>query len=146
MSNKLITIIVAALSIIGIFLFVRVLGFDESDAQGVSGAVSPLVTYSLILLGITAVVAVLGSLWSLIKNPSALKKALLGLAALAVVFVVSYMFANSDQVIDAKNEIIAAAGSQVSKLTSTGIWFSLILMAVAGGFFVWDLLKGLVKS
>lgn len=146
MNNKLITIIVAVLSIIGIALFVLTLGVEEGDAEALSGSVSTLVTYSIILLVIAAAVAVLGSVWSLLKNPAALKKAGLGLIALLVVFGVAYMLANSDQVIDAKDEIIAAAGSQVSKLTSTGILFSGVLMLVAGAFFIIDLVKGLIKS
>ncbi|APG66158.1 hypothetical protein LPB136_12595 [Tenacibaculum todarodis] len=146
MNNKIITIIVAVLSIIGIALFVMTLGVDVEDAEAISGVVSPLVTYSLILLGISAAVAFLGSVFSLLKNPAALKKAGLGLVALVVVFGIAYMLANSDQVIDAKDEIIAAAGSQVSKLTSTGILFSGVLMLVAGAFFIIDLVKGLIKS
>ncbi len=146
MNNKIVTIIVAVLSVIGIGLFINVFGADEGNAEAVSGKVSILVTYSLILLGITALVTIIGSLFSLMKNPSALKKAFVGLAALAVVFFVSYLLANSDQVLDAKEEIIAAAGSSVSKLTSAGIWFSGLLMLVAALFFIWDLLKGLIKS
>ncbi|MCH3881670.1 MULTISPECIES: hypothetical protein [Tenacibaculum] len=146
MNNKIITIIVAVLSIIGIALFVLTLGVEEGNAEALSGSVSTLVTYSIILLIIAAAVAVLGSVFSLLKNPAALKKAGLGLVALLVVFGVAYMLANSDQVIDAKDEIIAAAGSQVSKLTSTGILFSGVLMLVAGAFFIIDLVKGLIKS
>ena len=146
MNNKIITIIVALLSIVGIGLFVMTFGIDKEDTEAMSGAVTPLVNYSLFLLIAAAVVAVVGSIWTLLKNPSALKKAGLGLLALVVVFGISYMLANSDQVIDAKDEIIAAAGSQVSRLSSTGILFSGILMLVAAAFFVVDLVKGLIKS
>lgn len=145
MNNKIITIIVAVLSVIGIGLFIMVFGADEGTAEETS-RVSNLVTYSLFLLGITAAVTILGSLFSLFKNPAALKKALMGLVALGVVFAISYIFSNSDQVLDATGVVKAEAGSQVSKLTSTGIFFSGGLMLVAGAFFVWDLLKGLVKS
>ena len=145
MNSKIITIIVSVLSIIGIVLFVLTLGTEVGTPEQTS-AVSNLVTYSLTLLGLAALAAIVVSLLSLIKNPKALKNAVIGLFGLAVVFAISYMLANSDQVIDAKDDIIAAAGSQVSKLTSTGIWFSGVLMFVAGTFFIWDLLKGLIKS
>ncbi len=145
-NNRLITIIVALLSLVGIVLFIMTMGADTEDPVAMSEAVSPLVTYSLVLLGLTVAVTVIASLWSLVKNPAALKKALFGLLALGVVFVISYILADDGQVIDANNEVIAAAGSSVSKNTSTGIWLSIILIVVAGGFFVWDLLKGLVKS
>ncbi|MGB1041977.1 MAG: hypothetical protein ACPGU6_01155 [Tenacibaculum sp.] len=146
MNKKVITLIVAVLAIIGLVLALMAMVVDPDDMQAASDAASPLVSYSLVLLGITAVVAVVGSLFALLKNPAALKKALLGLAVLGLVLLVSYLSANSDQVIDAKNEVIAATGSSVSKLTSTGIIFSVILMLVAGVFFVVDLLKGIVKS
>ncbi len=146
MNKKIITVIVAVLAIIGLVLALMAMTVEADDRVAADVAASPLVSYSLVLLGITAVVAVLGSLFSLLKNPAALKKAIMGLVVLGVVLLVSYLLANSDQVIDAKNEIIAATGSSVSKLTSTGIIFSAILMLVAGLFFVWDLLKGLVKS
>lgn len=147
MNNKIITLVVAVLAIIGLVFALMAMVVDpEVDLMAANDAASPLVTYSLILLGITAAVAVVGSLFSLFKNPAALKKAIMGLAILGVVLLVSYLFANSDQVIDAKDEVIAAAGSSVSKLTSTGIVFSALLMLVAGVFFVVDLLKGIIKS
>ena len=147
MNNKIITLVVAVLAIIGLVFALMAMVVDpEVDLMAANDAASPLVTYSLILLGITAAVAVVGSLFSLFKNPAALKKAIMGLVILGVVLLVSYLFANSDQVIDAKDEVIAAAGSSVSKLTSTGIVFSALLMLVAGVFFVVDLLKGIIKS
>jgi len=145
-NNRLITIVVALLSLVGIILFLTTLGVNEDDKAAMSDAVSPLVTYSLVLLGLTAGVTVLASILSLFKNPAALKKALLGLLGMGVLLVVSYILSADGQVIDANEKVIAAAGSSVSKNTSTGIWLSVILILIAGGFFVWDLLKGLVKS
>ncbi|WP_435253690.1 hypothetical protein [Tenacibaculum sp. A30] len=145
-NNKLITIFVALLSLVGIVLFMVAMGADVEDPVAISSAVSPLVTYSLVLLGLTAGVTVLASILSLFKNPAALKKALIGLLGMGVLLVVSYILSADGQVIDANEKVIAAAGSSVSKNTSTGIWLSVILILIAGGFFVWDLLKGLVKS
>ncbi|WP_299011116.1 hypothetical protein [uncultured Tenacibaculum sp.] len=145
-NNKLITILVALLSLVGIVLFMVVMGADAEDPVAISDAVSPLVTYSLVLLGLTAGVTVLASILSLFKNPAALKKALLGLLGMGVLLVISYILASDGQVLGATNEVVAEAGSSVSKNTSTGIWLSVILIVIAGGFFVWDLLKGLVKS
>ncbi|KAF9659635.1 hypothetical protein SAMN05444344_0819 [Tenacibaculum mesophilum] len=145
-NSKLITIIVALLSLVGIVLFIMTMGADEEDPIALSKAVSPLVTYSLILLILTAGVTVLASILSLFKNPEALKKSLLGLLAMGVLLVISYMLASDSQVLGATKEVVAEAGSSVSKYTSTGIWLSIILIVIAGGFFVWDLLKGIVKS
>ncbi|SED19721.1 hypothetical protein SAMN04489761_4587 [Tenacibaculum sp. MAR_2009_124] len=146
MNSKILKIIVAVLSVIGLVLFFRVAGIDAEDKPALSVAVSPLVTYSLILMGIAVVAAVVASLLGIMKNPAALKKTLLGVAALAVALLISYILASDTVVLDANSSVIAEAGSDVSKYTSTGIWISLILLVIGGGFFVYDLLKGLIKS
>ena len=145
MNNRLITIFVALLSLVGIVLFVRVMGIDEGSVEEMSGAVSPLVTFSIFLIGLTVVVSVVASLWSLFKNANALKKSLLGLAVLGVLFAISYMLADSTPVIDANNQVIDTTESTI-RLSSTGILYSIFLVVIAGAFFVFDLLKGLIKS
>ncbi|MGG6230111.1 hypothetical protein [Tenacibaculum sp. SDUM215027] len=145
-NNRLITIVVALLSLVGIVLFLMTMGVDSEDRVAISDAVSPLVTYSLVLLILTAGVTILASVFSLFKNPAALKKALFGLLGIGVLLVISYILSSDGQVVDANEKVIAVAGGSVSKNTSTGIWLSIILIVIAGGFFVWDLLKGIVKS
>ncbi|MEY8860772.1 hypothetical protein [Tenacibaculum singaporense] len=145
-NNRLITIVVALLSLVGIVLFLMTMGVDSEDRVAISDAVSPLVTYSLVLLILTAGVTILASIFSLFKNPTALKKALFGLLGIGVLLVISYILSSDGQVVDANEKVIAIEGGSVSKNTSTGIWLSIILIVIAGGFFVWDLLKGIVKS
>ncbi|MGG8496673.1 hypothetical protein ACQY1Q_09665 [Tenacibaculum sp. TC6] len=146
MNSKILKIVVAILSLVGIGLFLRVSGINSEDKVAISEAVSPLVTYSLVLLGLAVAAAVIASLLGMFKNPAALKKTLLGIVALAVALLISYILSSDGQVVDANGSVIAATGSQVSKYTSTGIWVSLILLVVGGVFFVIDLVKGLIKS
>ncbi|MDY0780933.1 hypothetical protein [Tenacibaculum sp. IB213877] len=147
--GKFLPLIVAIIAIIGAILFFRVMMQSEetikTDAAVQASVVNPLVTFSLVLLGATAIIAVFASIVGVFKNPAALKKTLLGLLGLGVVLLASYLFSNSGEVVDANQEVIAVAGSKVSKLTSTGIWVSLILLVVGGFFFVVDLVKGLIK-
>ncbi|CAM1365058.1 hypothetical protein [Tenacibaculum xiamenense] len=146
MNSKILKIIVAVLSVIGLILFFRVAGIDKEDTTALSDAVSPLVTYSVGLLILAVAAAIIASLLGIMKNPAALKKTLLGVAALVVALVISYILASDAAVLDANSSVIAEAGSDVSKYTSTGIWISLILLVIGGAFFVYDLIKGLIKS
>ncbi|WP_299160106.1 hypothetical protein [uncultured Tenacibaculum sp.] len=145
MNNKILTLLIAAISLIGAALFVNVVRIDKEDVEALSNAVGPLVSYSTWLFIGVVVVAVVASLWGMFKNPAALKKTLLGILALAVLFAVSYFMSSDGQVIGADGGILASQGS-ISKWVGTGISFSIILGAIASVFFVWDLLKGIVKS
>ncbi|WP_272151611.1 hypothetical protein [Tenacibaculum aiptasiae] len=145
MNNKILTLLIAAISLIGAALFVNVVRIDKEDVEALSGAVGPLVSYSTWLLIGVVVVAIVASLWGMFKNPAALKKTLLGLVALGVLFAISYFMSSDAQVIGADGSILAAQGG-TSKWVGTGISFSVILGAIASVFFVWDLLKGIVKS
>ncbi|WP_299118371.1 hypothetical protein [uncultured Tenacibaculum sp.] len=145
MNSKVLTLLIAAISIIGAGLFVNVVRIDKEDVEALSGAVGPLVSYSTWLLIGVVVVAIVASLWGMFKNPAALKKTLLGLVALGVLFAISYFMSSDAQVIGADGGVLAAQGG-TSKWVGTGISFSMILGVIAGGFFVVDLLKGIVKS
>ncbi|MFV0248456.1 MAG: hypothetical protein ACK5H1_05815 [Tenacibaculum sp.] len=146
MKGKILKIVVAVLSAIGLAFFLRVSRIDQEDTIAISNTVSALVNYSIILFVIAVLAALIASLLGVLKNSEALKKTLLGIVTLAVVLLISYMLASDTQVIDANNEIIAEAGSQVSKYTSTAILVSLFLLLVGALFFVFDLVKSLIKS
>ena len=85
------------------------------------------------------------SLFSLLKNPAALKKTLLGLAIFGALFLVSYFASSDGAVLGANGEGLLEAGS-TSKWSGIGLMFSYVLLAAGGLFFVVDLLRGLIKS
>jgi glucan phosphoethanolaminetransferase (alkaline phosphatase superfamily) len=151
-SNKILNIIIAAIAIIGAFLFVRV-GMEDAeiiktnvDVQ--NSVVSPLISFSFWLFIAAVVIAIVLSIWTVIRNPENLKKMLMSLAALGVLLLIAYFMADSDVVYDAAGKIQPGGeeGSSVNKWVGTGILYSMILGGVAGIFFIFDLLKGLVKS
>ena len=150
--SKIITYIVTAIAVVGIILLVRVLmaGEDavENDVAVQNSVVSPLVSFSQYLLYGVVVVTLVLSLLGLFKNPENLKKTLLAITALGVLFVVAYFMADSDVVIDNANNILEGgeAGSSINQFTGAGIWFSIILGGIGLFFFVIDLVKGLIKS
>lgn len=150
-TTKFLPLIVAAIGVIGAILFVRVFMAGEeaikTDPAVQASVVNPLVSFSTWLLYLAVGITLLMAVWSLIKNPAALKKALLGLAVLGVLLAVSYFLSSDAAVYDGQGTMLpdGQAGS-TSKWVGTGIIYSLILGAIGSVFFVWDLLKGLVKS
>lgn len=152
-SNKILSIVITVIAVIGIILFIRVGTEDaeviESNVDVQNSLVSPLISYSTWLFYATVAIAVVLSLWSLIKNPENLKKTLGGLGVLAVILAIAYFLSDSAAVYDANGLSILEGGeegSSTNKWVGTGIWYSVILGGIASLFFVWDLLKGLVKS
>ena len=151
-SNKLLNIAIAVISVIGIILFIRVAAEDkEALGTGVdlqNSLVSPLVYFSTYLLYASVIIAIVLSMISLVRNPDNLKKTLMGLAVLGVIFLISYFTADSAAVLDTQGAVLEGGeeGSTTNQLVGTGIWYSLFLGAIASVFFVWDLVKGLVKS
>ena len=151
-SNKILNILIAAVALIGGVLFIRVFMEDteaiETDVDVANNVVSPLIYYSTYLFYAAVIITIGLSLISLVRNPENLKKTLGGLGILAVLLLVAYFLSDSEAVYNAAGEIESGGeeGSSVNKWVGTGIWYSVILGGIASLFFVWDLLKGLVKS
>ncbi|WP_298781355.1 hypothetical protein [uncultured Polaribacter sp.] len=151
-SNKFLNIIIAAIAIIGGILFIRIFMEDaeaiETDVELGNSVVSPLIYYSQYLFYAAVVITIGLSMWSLLRNPENLKKTLLGLGVLAVLLAVAYFMADSNVVYNAAGSIEPGGeeGSAINHWVGTGIWYSVILGIIAGGFFIWDLIKGLIKS
>jgi len=149
---KYLSIFVAVVALVGAILFIRVFMEDvdalESDATIQASVVNPIVYFSAGLLYVAIAIAILLSLWSVIKNPQNLKKMGIGLGLLAVVLVISYSIADSEAVLDTQGLVLEGgdAGTATNQWVGTGIWFSVGLGLVASAFFVIDLVKGLIKS
>ena len=108
------------------------------------------VGYAILLLVITAGLAIVFSLLNLFKNPAALKKSLISIGVLAAVLVIAYLLADGSVVNDASNkEFVDSSGVPYSagtyKWVATFIVYSLILMLVGAVLFLYDMIKNLVK-
>ena len=151
-SNKILNIFIAAIAIIGAILFIRVFMEDteviETNVDVQNNVISPLISFSFWLFISAVVIAVVLSILTIIKNPENLKKMLMSLAALGVLLAVAYVMADSDVVYDAAGKIQPGGegGSATNQWVGAGIWYSVILGGIASVFFVWDLIKGLIKS
>lgn len=145
--SKILTIIVAFISIIGFALFINVAVTDDVPEQ-ISGAVGPLIAFSTSLF-LGAVVITIGlSIRGLAKNPENLKKTLIGLGVMLVLLIVSYIIGDSEPVLNAQGKVLQGGelGAASNQWVGSLIWYSTILVIIGGAFFVVDLVKGLVKS
>jgi hypothetical protein len=150
--TKILSILIAVIAVIGAFLFIRIFLADAdavaTDPETQNSVISPIITFSTSLFYIAVGTAVLMSVLALVKNPDSLKKTLLGLVVLGVILVLAYFTGDSLAVTDPQGKVLEGgeAGSSVNQWVSTGIWYSMFLGIIAGAFFVWDLIKGLIKS
>lgn len=146
--SKILSIFIAIIAVIGAFLFVKIFLTDPENAEALNSAVGNIVTFSTILLYFAIGATLILSLIGLFRNPDNLKKTLLGLAILGVVLVLAYFKADSNAVLDTQGEVLKGgeAGTSLNKWVGTGIWYSIALGFVASLFFVYDLVKGLIKS
>jgi FtsH-binding integral membrane protein len=152
-SNKILNILITLIAVVGGILFIGIFMEDaealKTDVDLGNSVISPLIYYSTWLFYATVIVTIVLSLWSMFRNPENLKKTLAGLGVLAVLLVVAYFLSDTAAVYDANGLKVLEGGeegSNTNKWVGTGIWYSVILGGIASLFFVWDLLKGLVKS
>ncbi|PCH99473.1 MAG: hypothetical protein COB81_11045 [Flavobacteriaceae bacterium] len=149
-TSGIITAIAGVIALIGFYFFVRILmeGDEtiETDAAVQAAIVDPFIKFSLWIFYIIAGVTVLMSIWSLIMNPAALKKALIGIVAMAAIAAISYSMANGDAVLDTfGTELEDGAAGTISRLSGTGIWFAIILGGIGLLGFAVDTVKSLIK-
>lgn len=146
--SKILTIVVAVLSVIGIALFANVTSVDTEEIEALNSAIDPLIVFSTYLFFAAVAVTIVLSIIGLVKNPENLKKTLLGLGVLGVLLIISYMLGDSNAVLSSQGAVLEGgeAGASSNQWVGSLIWYSSILVLIGGIFFVYDLLKGLIKS
>ena len=149
--SKILSLVSGLIGLIAIYFLTRII-MEGDDAVKESldlqnSLVSPFVAFARIILIITAIIAIVFSLWNLVRQPKLLKKSLISLAAMAVLLIVAYGLASDAAVTNASGMVIkdGEAGS-VSKWVSTGINYSMILGGIGLAFFLWDFVKGLITK
>ncbi len=149
--SKILSLVSGLIGLIAIYFLARII-MEGDDAVKESldlqnSLVSPFVAFARIILIITAIIAIVFSLWNLIRQPKLLKKSLISLAAMAVLLIVAYGLASDAAVTNASGMVIKdGEAGPVSKWVSTGIIYSMILGGIGLGFFLWDFVKGLITK
>mgnify|MGYP000385879661 CR=1 FL=1 len=148
--SKILTIVVGLIGFIGFYFFMRIVVEGDAaiteDAGLQNSILSPFITFSIIALVASTVIAVVFSMLNLFKHPDVLKRTLIGVGVLAVLLVLAYSFASGEAVTDQMGKVLedGEAGS-VSKWVSALINYSFILGTIGLGFFLFDFVKGLIK-
>lgn len=154
--TKYLKYIAMVIGVVGFIYYIRIimvgnidpdkLALEDPDTvermNNLSGIVSGFMDITMWVLVILIVIVLVFTILNLLKKPAALKKAIIALVILGILFAVSYMIADDGKVIT-KAETIEAGST--SKLIEGGLWFSVILGAVAFIGFIFDSVKNLIK-
>lgn len=139
------------LGVIGVILLVLVLlAGDEAvrtDLATQSRVVDPFITFTFVILGIALILTIGFTLLGLLKNPAALKKSLLTLAVLGVLFFIAYMFSNGDAVTGSRGVFLEdGEAGPVSRRVGTLIYYTYILGVIGLVCVLWGSLKGMFSK
>lgn len=149
--SKILSLVSGFIGLVAIYFLTRIImEGDDSVKESLelqNSLVSPFVSFAKVILIITTVIAVVFSLWNLIRQPKLLKKSLISIGILAVILIFAYMISSDAAVTNMSGNVIkdGEAGS-TSKWVSTGIWYSMILGGIGLGFFLWDFVKSLASK
>ena len=143
---KIAKIGVAVLSLIGVFLLVRVMTAGE-DPAAIDSAASPFITFSVILMILATAIVVIFTIGNLIKHPKQLKSALLTLVVLGGLFALAYVIANDGAVTNKFGDIVQdGEAGPVSKRVGALLYYSYILGLIAVGAVILGSVKGLFSK
>ena len=149
--SKILSLVSGLIGLIAIYFLVRII-MEGDDAVKESldlqnSLVSPFVQFAKVILIITTIVAVVFSLWNLVRQPKLLKKTLISLGVLAVFLFLSYIMAGDEATRNMSGNIIkdGEAGS-TSKWVSTGINYAMVLGGIGLIFFIIDFVKSLLST
>ena len=145
--QKITKIVALILGVLGLIFQVTILtkGDDAIEMDSLAGnfsSVSPMITLALVILAIVVVITVVSSLVALASNGAKLKKALIAVAAFALVVLISFMFSEGVETPLKDGEVLSAAGS---RWVGAGLRTFYILVVVAIGTMVYSGVKRFFK-
>jgi hypothetical protein len=145
--QKITTIVALVLGVLGLVFQVTILskGDDVIEMDGLAGnfsSVSPMITLALIILAIVVLITVISSLAALASSGAKLKKALISIAAFALVVLISFVFSEGVETPLKDGEVFSASGS---RWVGTGLRTFYILAVVAVGAMVFSGVKRFFK-
>jgi len=161
--SKILSYVVLAIGAIGaVLLLLMSNGFDTlmgsvdiTDAKDLvkdtssslfadaTSLVSPMYGLTLLILIIIIAVTLVSVVSALIKNPSGLKKALIGIAAFAVVLVIAFIIAEGKETTLRDGDILSEG---TSRLVGMGLYAFYFFALVAVGLMFFSGLKKLISK
>jgi hypothetical protein len=148
--SRILTIVAAVIGLLGAFFLIRIMmaGSDEvqNSADLQNSIVSPFITFTQIVLFLTAAAAIIFSILNLLKHPKALKKTLMMIVGMAVILAIAYFTASDAAVTDITGNVIknGEAGS-TSKWVSALITFTGFLGLIGIGSIALGVVRGFIK-
>ena len=145
--HKIVKIVTGILGVLGIVFLFMVIGSGDEEvkaaaAMGDYSKISPLITLSQVILGITIIATLVFSLLGLFSDKEKLKKALFSIVGLLVVLGVAYATSEGVETPMKDGEVLSAAGS---RLVGTGIRMFYFLAIIAIGSMLFASVKKLIK-
>ena len=145
--QKITTIVALVLGVLGLVFQVTILskGDDVIEMDGLAGnfsSVSPMITLALIIFAIVVLITVISSLAALASSGAKLKKALISIAAFALVVLISFVFSEGVETPLKDGEVFSASGS---RWVGTGLRTFYLLAVVAVGAMVFSGVKRFFK-
>lgn len=129
------------IGVLGIVFFIRLV--MNGDGEGLDSIVGGFLAIAKWVLIITVILVLIFSVINLLKNPKALKKAIISIVVLGVLFLIAYMIADDGEVV---TKAVTVAKGGESKLIEGGLWFSVILGAIAFFGFIFDAVRNIIKN
>ena len=134
MLHKILNIVAAVVSLVGIVSLVRIIsaGDDSIDAAALAGdtaIVEPMAWAAYIMLGLTLLFVVVFVLKNLFTNASGLKNTLIGVGAFAAVLIIAYLVSGGDTEQYKLQDGFATDGQ--STMVGAGLVAFYLLLAIA---------------
>ena len=112
-----------------------------------NSVLSPFVSFTIMMLYLTAGIAILFSVINLVKHPAALKKAVISLVVLGVLFGISYAMASDAEVTGPNNSFIEGGEAGATpKMVGTLIKYTYILGIVGIATVAWGSLRSMMSN
>ncbi len=149
MSNKLIELLVKIFSwtLMGVSVIVALVYFfriSGAEAEQEIVVAEPYILWALILLGLTAFLAILFPIINIVLNPKNAVKALLGLITIGVVFLIGYLGSDTTPIESAVSNP-DFSDPAVLRFADTGIIATYILLGVAILSLIFTGVRSLIK-
>ena len=149
MLHKILKIVAAILSVLGIVFLGRIIaeGDDEIKAAALAGdtaIVDPIAIVAYITLGLVLLFVVVFVVKNLFTNTSGLKNTLIGVGAFAAVLVISYAVSGGDPVQYKMQEGFATEGQ--SQMVGAGLTAFYILIIVAALAMIFSGVKKVISK
>ena len=150
--HKILKIVVAVLSLIGIISLFRIISKGEEEVKALAAAgdtslLEPMAWMAYIILALTVVLVVFFIFTNLFSGGGNIKNTLIGLGAFALVLIIGYVVSGGDPLVGtptyAYDDVLATEGQ--SRLVGAGLVAFYILSVVAIVSMIFSGVKKLIK-